>query len=72
MENSSLNKIRKLKEFQSERKYSLPHYKGHYFHDTAVTMCRWRVVVLTVFFQVFKITVKEISDIKDQNRFKSS
>ena len=31
------------------------HITGDYFYDTPVTMCHWRVIVLTV-FHVAKIT----------------
>jgi len=32
----------------SKRIYPLPHYRGHYSHETPVTMSHWRVLVLII------------------------
>jgi len=43
----------------------LPYYHGHYFHDTQVTMSRWRIAVLTGFRYS---RVKKQIDFKVQNQ----
>ena len=45
-ENSTLKKMFfTLNEFFSKRKYPLPYYHGHYFHDTPTTMSCWHISV---------------------------
>jgi len=51
----------------SKCKYLLPYYRGHYVHDTPVTMSYWPVTVLTVFMYSISLLMIKIY-FKEQNR----